>query len=251
MPAATAPTSQFTGRRTTDSDPHGTLWIDGNQVPSVTKILPSPDLAKAAARVTATEAVRNLAGLVEQLLDDGMARRQAITQLAQHHRELWDAKAQLGTDVHHWALEQCWTDPDRITDAPYHVRPHLQHWSRWVAETGAQPILVEQTVYSRRYGYGGTADAWALIDGHPVLLDLKTGRTIPETAPLQLAAYQWADFRLEHGNETPLPPAERFGVVHLTAEKCELHQLDVSVHEWDAFRAARALHQWMHREDSL
>lgn len=246
MPTLTAPSPTFTGRQATDSDPHGTLWIDGQQVPSVTKILPSPDLAKAAAHVTATHAIATVTTTLERMLEDGMSRRHIANDLAQHHRELWDQKAQLGTDVHHWALEQCWTDPDRITDAPYHVRPYLEQWCRWVADTDAQPVLVEQTVYSRRHRYGGTADAWAVIDGHPILLDLKTGRTIPTTAPLQLAAYRWADFRLDDdGLEVPLPPTERYGVVHLTADKCELVQLDVTVHEWDAFRAARQLHQWM------
>lgn len=245
MPTATAPTAGFTGRKVTDSDPHGTLWIDGHMVPSVTRILPSPDLARAAAHVTATEAVHNITNILEQLLEDGMSRRQTANQLASHHRELWDSKAQLGTDVHRWALEECWQDPERITAAPYHVQAHLANWNDWVADTAISPILVEQTVYSRRYSYGGIADAWAVLDGTPVLLDVKTGRTVPDTAALQLAAYQWADFRLDDGVEVPLPPAERFFVVHLTTDKCELIQLNVTVHEWDAFRAARDLHRWM------
>lgn len=247
MPALTAPAPDFTGRTTTERDPHGILWIDGQQVPSVTKILPSPDLAHAAARVTATEAVRNITGLLERLLEDGMARRQIIGQLAAHYRDLWDQKAQLGTDVHHWALERCWTDGDcHVDDAPFHVRQHLAQFRRWLVDTGAEPFAVEQTVYSARYGYGGTADAWCRIDDEQWLLDIKTGRTIPDTVPLQLAAYQFADFTLDPaGDRTPVPRAQRFGVLHLTADKCELHEVTVDVHAWDAFRAALSLHQWM------
>jgi len=246
MPTATAPAPDFTGRLTTERDPHGTLWIDGQQVPSVTKILPSPDLAHAAARVTATEAVRNITGLVERLVEDRMSRRQLVQQLTAHHRDLWDQKAQLGTDVHHWALERCWTIPDAQADAPFHVRAHLEHWTEWCRSTGADPICVELTVYSARYRYGGTLDAFARIDGDVWLLDIKTGRQIPETVPLQLAAYQYADFTLDaDGRPDEFPQADCFGVVHLTADKCELVPVTVDVHAWDAFRAALSLHQWM------
>lgn len=249
MPTATAPAPNFTGRHTTDSDPHGTLWLDGQPIPSVTTILPQPDLARAAAHVTAAEAIRNLPGLVEHLLEDRHSRRQLVTQLADHHRDLWDLKAQLGTDVHHWALERCWTDPDLADTAPPHVRQHLNHWNAWAADTGAVPIAVEQTVISRRYRYGGTADCWAVIDGDIVLLDVKTGRTIPTTVPLQLAAYQHADLALgPDGGEVEIPQATRFGVVHLTADHCELHEISAGVHEWDAFRAALALHAWTARQ---
>lgn len=246
MPTATAPAPSFTGRRTTDSDPHGTLWIDGQQVPSVTRILPQPDLTQAAAHVTATHAVATVTTTVERLVENSMSRRQVAADITGHYRELWDAKAKLGTDVHHWALEQCWQDPERITAAPFHVQAHLANWNDWVADTAITPTLVEQTVYSRRHSYGGTADCWAFIDGDLWLLDIKTGRTIPDTVPLQLAAYQWADFRLDpDGEQQPIPRADRFGVVHLTADRCDLHDIQVTVHEWDAFRAARELHRWM------
>lgn len=230
-----------TGRWPTTGQDHPHYYVDGRQVPSVTQILPSPDLARAAAHVTAAEAIATLPGLVERLVEDRLSRRQLVAQLAQHHRDQWDLKAQLGTDVHHWALEQCWTNRDAVTEAPWHIRQHLEHWAAWLADTKAEPVHVEACVVSARHRYAGTLDAIARIDGQLWLLDIKTGRRIPETAPLQLAAYRWAD----HIDDTPMPPIDRCAVIHLTADRCQLHELQVGPHEWDAFRAALDVHRWM------
>lgn len=234
----------FTGHITTDTNPHGTHYIDGKPVPSVTQVLPKPDLTRAAAVVTAREAVTHIAGLVEHLLGDRYSRRQITDQLAGHYRELWDAKAQLGTDVHHWALEQCWQDPKAANRAPWHLRQHLEHWCRWVAEHEAAPAMVETAVYSRTHRYAGTPDALAVIDGQTWLIDVKTGRRVPETVPLQLAAYQHAEFYLEAGVECPTVRAERFGVIHLTADGCTLHPVEVGQAEWDAYLGALTLNRW-------
>lgn len=53
-----------------------------------------------------------------------------------------------------------------------------------------EPILTEQPLVSEQYQYGGTIDAYGLLDGVPTLVDLKTGKAIYDEMVYQLAAYK-------------------------------------------------------------
>jgi hypothetical protein len=75
----------------------------------------------------------------------------------------------------------------------------------------AEPEIVwsEHTVYSRTYEYAGTADIIGRmhIGGSrlPVVIDIKTSKSIYDEVALQLAAYARADFvGLDDGTEVPL-----------------------------------------------
>ena len=77
-------------------------------------------------------------------------------------------------------------------------------------------IMSEFTVWSDRYGYAGTGDWIADINGRITLVDSKTGnRTYDDTA-MQLAAIAFADFILEQdGSQIPIPDITHFAAYHM------------------------------------
>lgn len=71
-------------------------------------------------------------------------------------------------------------------------------WQDWAKEVTLEPILCEQIVYSRQYGYAGTMDLLANVRGVPTLLDWKTGKAVYPEAFLQSVAYQHALVEMGH-----------------------------------------------------
>ena len=70
-------------------------------------------------------------------------------------------------------------------------------------------------------GYAGTFDLLAEIDGEVWLLDWKTGKGVYEEVGLQLAALHYAE-KVLADEDTILPKATRFGVVHVRPEGANL-----------------------------
>jgi len=99
------------------------------------------------------------------------------------------AAMSIGTRVHDF-VEHYKTDivPVRyIEDALYY-----QAFFQWISDYN--PIFLERetTVTSKKYGYKGTLDLIAEIDGVRKLVDLKTGKYVYETVELQTSAYKLA-----------------------------------------------------------
>jgi hypothetical protein len=75
------------------------------------------------------------------------------------------------------------------------------------------------------------------------LLDFKTskGSPYPEVA-LQLAAYRYSDFYLDQaGNEQPMPPVDRCGVVWLRADGYDLIPIEAGPEAFEAFSHVQAV----------
>jgi hypothetical protein len=73
-------------------------------------------------------------------------------------------------------------------------------WERWANSVSFKPILVEQVVYSRTYGFAGTLDLFAEINGKPTVVDWKTGKAVYAESHLQNAAYRHALREMGHGD---------------------------------------------------
>jgi len=62
-------------------------------------------------------------------------------------------------------------------------------------------ISSERRVYSPKYGYCGTCDAEAIVNGRLVLIDFKTSNNMESSYALQTAAYEqaiWEEFNVKH-----------------------------------------------------
>lgn len=104
------------------------------------------------------------------------------------------------------------------------------------------PLLIEQAVYSERYRFAGTLDrVFSDGEGTPILLDIKTSKTVSKATALQLAAYEVA-FKETYG---PVQWPFQAYALHLSPDgKYRLVRFDDMAEARQAFLAALTLFNW-------
>lgn len=179
--------------------------IDGRTYPSVTSILQiisKPALVAWSAKVEREMVKEVSARLYEQSLSlqEPLSLPQWLLRLEDmlgkekaHTKEL--AKAgEIGTQVHALIeftlrmelLEKVGPSPALETKAQF----AYASWQKWRQSVRFKPVMVEFTVVSKKYGYAGTADLLAEVDGVLTLVDWKTGKKIYPESWLQNIAYR-------------------------------------------------------------
>jgi len=224
---------------------HRYSWNGGPWYPSVTTILgvkDKPALVGWAKRETAACAVRNLDVLSRMVQSGGaQAAVEWLKRIPDYQR---DVAADLGSRVHALAEGIGRGEPLTVDEE---LRPYLAAYRRDFLDV-FQPrfLAVEAMVCSERYEYGGTADAFVEIDNEIWLLDYKTGSGVYPDSALQLAGLARAQFIGRPGDPTqyPVPPATRFGVLHLRPEGARLYPVTVDRATVAAFLDARRLYAW-------
>jgi hypothetical protein len=104
-------------------------------------------------------------------------------------RDVLERAQQLGTAVHKatelYDLDDL--DDDGLSDE---LRPYLDAWKKFRAETGFEPITVERKLVHPVLRYAGTSDRTGLVRQRVAVIDLKKMFVLgPHIGP-QLAAYQ-------------------------------------------------------------
>lgn len=182
--------------------------------------LPKPFLVGWAAKVTAEEAIKKHA-IVGQLLEAGDERAAVDMIKGARYRDM-GTKADRGTIVHA-AIENyidgITPDTDEIHSQLEHAKVPQKMWKsatnmvngvmEFLQSEEPEIIWSEATVYSRAHRYAGTADMIARMrvgdEVVPVVIDIKTSKSIYDEVALQLAAYANADFvGMDNGEEKPL-----------------------------------------------
>lgn len=110
----------------------------------------------------------------------------------------------IGTQVHNlveWSIraelmQKVGSSP-KISDAAQWA---FMAWEDWRKSVNLKPIAVEQVVWSSRFGYAGTLDLLAEVDGVLTVIDWKTGKAVYPEAHLQNAAYRTAIREMGHGD---------------------------------------------------
>jgi hypothetical protein len=104
-------------------------------------------------------------------------------------------------DIIHWYLT------DELDDESIDpvLQPYFDAWLKFEADSGFRSEVVEKPFASETYRFAGTPDHIGCLNGHNVILDVKTGQLQPWVS-LQLAAYE---ILVKH------PSLERFSL-HLT-----------------------------------
>jgi len=104
-----------------------------------------------------------------------------------------DKLANVGTLAHYMIqCELTGKQPDFSAYSPEEkdrAENALLKFYEWQRYNKIEAILTEQPLVSEQYRYGGTIDVLALVNGAPVLLDIKTSKTIYPEYTIQLAAY--------------------------------------------------------------
>ena len=193
------------------------LWRD-ETFDSVTTILsggiPKPALTNWAAKSVAEYVAANL-DEVRAIASKNTAA--AIDLMKGSPWRQRDAAALQGSAIHAWAeAHVLGQDPPA---PPKAHKPYLDGFLRFLDEWQPAYEMSEATVYSRQYGYAGTLDAIATLDGARTLIDYKTGKGVYGEVALQLAAYRFAEFvGMPNGDEVPMTPVDGAAVLHLTPD---------------------------------
>lgn len=207
------------GPRNATTTSRGRTYRWGDEVfDSVTTILsggvPKPALTSWAAKSVAEFVAANLAEVNAIAAKDTAA---AVDLMKGSPWRQRDAAAVQGSAIHAWAEAHVLGQVPK--PAPAAHQPYLDGFLRFLDEWRPTYEASEATVYSRKYGYAGTLDAIAVIDGRRTLLDYKTGKGVYGEVALQLAAYRFAEFvGMPNGDEAPVPDVEATAVLHLTPE---------------------------------
>ena len=239
--------------------------VDGQHLPSVTSILQAvakPALVPWAAkqeRELVYSAVRRLIGNPEVKRENFMASLElAVGQEKAHVRETQKALT-IGSECHaliEWHLRRelkqaVGTEPAVSEKALW----AFMVYEEWRKGANLSVSLVEQVVYSKRYGYAGTLDFAGVVDHDSrrviVVGDFKTGKAIYDEAHLQVAAYAHALLEMGYADVLPagcivrLPKVETDPepeVLVLSAERMKaLHRVFLNVLElWKWQDATRA-----------
>lgn len=209
--------------------------LDGRAVPNVTSIinggLPKGALVSWAARVTAEHAVSlavpDQPGSPPFVVDlvEHVGREGAALALAKRPDEVRNAAGARGTLVHD--LSERIAHGEAVDMPNDEVAAMVAGYVLWLDDFAPDVITTETLVFSRTHWYAGKLDLIADIGGVRWLLDLKTSRSVYGDTALQLAAYAFADAMIDRdtGEETPMIPVERMGVVHITPDGTDLYDL--------------------------
>jgi hypothetical protein len=224
----------------------------GARVPGVTTIIgdgvPKPALINWAANATAEYAVDQW----DELVGLGPAARLKRLQGARY--EAKDTAARRGTEVHHAAELLAAGKSVKVAEE---IAGHVESYARFLDEFEVEPLHVEFSCVSYRWGYAGTADLFArlTLPDHGetlMLLDLKTTRSgvFGETA-LQLAAYRYSDKWIVGGEEIDPEEPAYCAAIHVRADGYDLVPIEAGEQEHKDFLYAMRVGQFVARSRDL
>lgn len=200
----------------------GHSYIDtetGEKIRSVTTILKGvpKHLEKWAAETTANYAIDHWDELSAMLPTERLKLLYGV-----RNKQL-QAASRKGTTIHGLASKLVAGESVVMPDG---LEPYVLAYVDFLNDFEVKPILVEAVIVSHQHKYCGTLDLVAGLlteDGSDVetwLLDVKTGNGVYGESALQLAGYGFADAWVDgDGAESPLPPIDRYGVVHLRPDQ--------------------------------
>lgn len=106
----------------------------------------------------------------------------------------------------------------------------LKYWE-WENQNHPEPILLEQPFVSEDYGFGGTIDCVAKVNGALTLIDHKTGKAIYPEMVYQLAAYR----QLLHENAYDVASVRILRIGRDETEDFEERVFTSLDRQWDIF----------------
>jgi len=113
-----------------------------------------------------------------------------------------DDKAEIGTLAHKIVTDSLLGNTTCTDDYSMNQIKSAQNsansFFNWAKGKKIEPILIETPLVSEHYGFGGTPDIFAKVDGADELIDLKTGAGIYDEMVIQVTAYQQLLFEAGH-----------------------------------------------------
>ena len=235
--------------------------IDGKQLPSVTTILSA--IGKPALVAWSANVERELVLKVSnELYQDSPAVKMSpvawhTTMLARlgkekaHKKEM--AKAgEIGTQAHaliEWTLRaEMMQDAGPTPAISDKAMWAFSSWEKWRKSVHLKPIFIESVVWNETYGYAGTMDLLAEVNGVVTVLDWKTGKAVYPEAFLQNIAYRKAIRSMGHAD----PKAGLILRLPKTEQDPDFEAVEVDSSEeylFGVFLSTKELWEWMQFEE--
>ncbi len=210
--------------------------------------VPKPALINWAGNVTAEYAVDHWDEL------GAMAPAARLKKLMGCRYEEVDRAKNRGTEVH-TAAEKLLAG--EAVQVPEEIAGHVEAYARFLDEFKVEPVHVEFSCVSYKWGYAGTADlcAWLQVPrlGRVLTLDdLKTSRSgIFGDIALQLAAYRYADKWVVDGVEVDPVEVEHCFGIHTRGDGYDLVPVEVGEQEHKDFLYAMRVAMFQARSRDL
>lgn len=130
-----------------------------------------------------------------------------------------DDKAEIGTLAHKIVTDSLLGNTTCTDDYSMNQIKSAQNsadsWFNWAKGKKIEPILIETPLVSEEFGYGGTLDIFAKVDGVNELIDIKTGNGIYDEMLIQVTAYR--QLLCENGHT----PVEKMRILNIPRSKGE------------------------------
>ena len=115
------------------------------------------------------------------------------------HKDVSGAARDIGHETHYWLEEYFNSSIKNPNEVDWKLgalsdkaKNAVQAFIKWEASHDIVWMGSEKKVYSKDYGYAGTVDAIAMINGKYCIVDFKTSAKIYKEAYVQLSAYAQA-----------------------------------------------------------
>ena len=215
-------------------------YLDGDKLPGVTTILgaglPAPALVEWAAKTTATFAVNEW---------DRLSTLGVVDRYERMRGARWEVLRQAGmrgTDLHAFA--------DRLSrgedvDVPDEHRGPIEALATLMDKLDMEPVHTETPVLHAEHRWAGTTDAVVIINGQLWLVDYKTGKGLYEKDALQVSAYSFATHALMPSGLVEFVPPQRVGLIHVTPDSAELHEVTHTARNYEVFRHVQHVAGWL------
>ena len=230
-------------------------------VTSITGLTPKPWLGPWQAKLTAEYATENIGSVLQMMLDAEKAADPARARKAvQDHvkaapRRFTSAAADRGTEIH--AICEAFAKGENPF-VPKDLEPWVAGYRRFLDKYQPEFLWIEGTVFNEDYGYAGTCDWIARIEGDTILGDIKSSRVVGAEAAAQVCLYSRGSYLLELVEpepslttiteptirQVPMPDISGGLVVHLRDDHAELVTVDIGDEVFDTAVALMQVHKW-------
>lgn len=117
--------------------------------------------------------------------------QEGISDFSGVREDVLRAASEFGTAVHR-ATELADNKILDVAKLSLPLVPYLEAWQKFKSDFKVKIVDVELRVYSKIWGYCGSIDRVAEIDGYLTVIDIKSSTTMAISTSLQLAGYQLA-----------------------------------------------------------
>ena len=148
------------------------------------------------------------------------------------------AHALVQADLEGWEVDTSEFSQDQISDA----ETAFLKWLEFKARHSIELLGSEMQLASEEHRYGGTLDAYVLMDGEPMLIDFKTGKKIYDEYSLQLTGLRM--LLSEHGQD--VGSNDRNAILRLgrtASEGFEFRQMELTNRHWKMFKALLTVYE--------